>query len=142
MKKIINGSRYDTDTAKALGWWETTPDTRDLYYYSEELYRTKAGKYFLHIEGGAGSEAAVQTGSNEWSFGEHIRPISEDTARKWAEKHLDGDGYEKAFGTVDDSITQVAAYLPDSLLRALDAYKADHKMSRSDIIIEALKKFL
>lgn len=136
MKKIINGSRYDTETAKRLGYWENMPDVMDLFWCSETLYRTKAGKYFLHGDGGPGSRYA------NFPRGEQIIPLSEDAAKNWAEEHLDGNAYEAAFGAVDDDITQVAAYLPSSLLEKLDAYKAAHNMSRSDIIIAALREYL
>lgn len=136
MKKVINGSRYDTDTAKRLGYCENGPDIRDLFWCSETLYRTKAGKYFLHGDGGPGSRYASSPN------GEQIIPITEDGAKAWAEKNLDGDAYEAAFGSVDDDVTQVAAYLPRSLLVKLDDYKAAHNMSRSDIIIAALRAYL
>lgn len=136
MKKIINGSRYDTETAKRLGWWESGPDIRDLFYCSETLYRTKSGKYFLHGEGGPGT--AYGNSPN----GEQIIPIAEDAAKAWAEEHMSGDDYEVAFGAVDDDITQVAAYLNSSLLNKLDAYKAEHNMSRNEIIIAALRAYL
>lgn len=136
MKKIINGSRYDTETAKRLGWWESGPDIRDLFYCSETLYRTKSGKYFLHGEGGPG------TAYGNRPNGEQIIPIAEDAAKAWAEEHMDGDDYEAAFGAVDDDITQVAAYLNSGLLNKLDAYKAERKMSRNEIIIAALRAYL
>lgn len=136
MKKIINGSRYDTDTAKRLGYWENGPDIRDLFWCSESLYRTKAGKYFLHGSGGRGSRYASAPNGGQ------IIPITEDGAKAWAEKKLDGDAYDAAFGSVDDGTTQVASYLPSSLLAKLDNYKAAHNMSRSDIIIAALRAYL
>lgn len=136
MKKIINGSRYDTETAKRLGRWESGPDIRDLLHYSETLYRTKSGKYFLHDEGGHGT-----TYGNSQN-GEQIIPIAEDAAKAWAEEHMDGDDYEATFGAVGDDITQVAAYLNSSLLNKLDAYKVEHNMSRNEIIIAALRAYL
>lgn len=136
MKKIINGSRYDTETAKRLGRWESGTDIRDLLHYSETLYRTKSGKYFLHGEGGHGT-----TYGNSQN-GEQIIPIAEDAAKAWAEEHMDGDDYEATFGAVGDDITQVAAYLNSSLLNKLDAYKVEHNMSRNEIIIAALRAYL
>ena len=141
MKKIINGARYDTETAKSLGWWENRPDTRDLYYYSEELFRTKSGKYFLHKEGGAGSAVAEQVGSNEWGFGEQIVPISEEAAQKWAEEHLSADRYVDAFGEPDED-ARFTVVLPQSLLDRLDARKVDENLSRSEVVINALRAYL
>ena len=39
---------------------------------------------------------------NERYGGEKIIPLSENEAKKWAENHLDGDEYEKIFGSVDE----------------------------------------
>lgn len=102
MKKIINGKKYDTDTAKFLGRYSNTWDTRNFHYYSEELYRKKNGEYFLYGEGGPMSDYSRQTATNERSGGERITPMTEAEARKWAEEHLDGDEYEEIFGEVDE----------------------------------------
>lgn len=141
MKKIINGSRYDTETAKQLGWFENTPDVRDLHYYSEVLYRTKAGKYFIYAEGGAASSVAEQTGSNSWSSGECIRPVSEAAARQWAEQHMDADAYTQAFGEPEED-ARFTVVLPESLLEKLDARKVADSLSRSEVVINALRAYL
>lgn len=142
MRKVINGARYDTESAKKIGSWENMEDAGNLHYYSETMYRTKSGKYFLFGEGGPGSKAAKQTEENSWAWGEKITPISEEAAKKWASEYLNADKYEAIFGNVSDNTKQVAAYLPDNLLKKLDEYKAQHKKSRSDIIIAALQEYL
>lgn len=142
MKKVINGARYDTDTAKRLGHWDSDYNYSGLSHYSETLYRTKSGHYFLHGSGGANSRYAVQVGDSAWRGGESIAPLSDNAARAWAEQHLDFDDYDAAFGVPDDGTTQVSAYLPDSLLLKLDARKQSSGMSRSDIIIAALRAYL
>lgn len=52
MKKIINGKKYDTETArevacKAWGYYG------DLNFVFETLYKKKTGEFFLYGEGGA-----------------------------------------------------------------------------------------
>ena len=43
-----------------------------------------------------------QVGTNEWSGGEEITPMSPEEAREWAEKHLDADDYIAIFGMPDE----------------------------------------
>ena len=94
MKKIINGSRYNTETAQRLGTHETGLPG-DINHRGQELYRTKAGKYFIYLYGNGFPKP-----DGWWGWGEEITPITEDAARQWAEQHLDGDAYEAAFGEV------------------------------------------
>jgi len=59
MKKIINGKKYDTETATKLG--EDCRGYRgDIDFWSEELYRKKTGEFFLYGEGGARSQYNAQ----------------------------------------------------------------------------------
>lgn len=102
MKKIINGKRYDTATAKAVG--EAGYSHRgDFSYWAETLYRKNTGEYFLYGEGGPMSRYAVTTGQNEWSGGEKIMPLTIEKAMEWAEENLDGDDYEAIFGPVEET---------------------------------------
>lgn len=142
MKKVIKGARYDTDTAKRLGAWESDQDYTGFSHTEETLYRTKAGKWFLYGTGNAASVYACRTADGWTSPGEQIIPMSEDAARQWAEQRLPGNDVERIFGSLDAEITQVAAYLPADLLAKLDAEKARSGRSRSDIIIDILRKSL
>ena len=142
MKKVISGARYDTDTAKRLGHWESDRDYTSFTHTEESIYRTKAGRWFLYGTGNATTVYASRKTDGWAGPGEQIIPLSEDAARQWAEQHLPGDEVENIFGTLDAEITQVAAYLPTNLLKKLDAEKASSGRSRSDIIIDALRKYL
>lgn len=142
MRKVINGARYDTDTAKRLATWESDQDYTGFAHTEESLCRTKAGKWFLHGTGNAASVYASRRADGWSGPGEKVIPLSEEAARQWAEQHLSGDQVEQIFGAVGAETTQVAAYLPADLLEKLDAEKAKSGRPRSDIIIDALRKYL
>jgi hypothetical protein len=107
MKKYINGRKYDTETAQAVGSWSNNRSYGDFSRCEETLYRKKTGEFFLHGEGGPMSRYAKSAGDNSWSGGEEIRPMTFDEAREWAEEQLDGDEYEKIFGEIGDDDTDV-----------------------------------
>ena len=96
MKKVIKGKRYDTDAAKSIGSWEENLPN-DLFYTSETLYRKKTGEFFLHCCGGGKTRFARPVEGGGWTGGEEIIPLSEESAKEWAEENLDADEYESAF---------------------------------------------
>jgi len=101
MKKIINGRKYDTETAERIGAYQNRNDRRDFNYVGETLYKKRTtGEYFLYGEGGPRTGYARQSGQNSWSGGCEIFPYTEDQARAWAVRHLNVDRYEEVFGEV------------------------------------------
>ena len=136
MKKIINGKRYDTDTAKKLAsdWYS---NRTDFHYWEETLYRKNTGEYFLHGEGGPASKYAQNIEQNSWSGGEKIIPLSVENARKWAEDHLDGDEYEKIFGVVEEASPEkktVAFSLTEAVIEKIKTAAATEGISMSEFI--------
>lgn len=103
MNKIINGKRYNTESAKLLGSFDNGEYPSDLSYVRESLYRTKSGQYFIHGEGGASTQYAQQREISGWRPGEKIIPLAEDCARNWAEEHLSGEVYERIFGETQEA---------------------------------------
>ena len=101
MKKIINGKRYDTESAQLLAEWDNGYGTNDFKYCAENLYRKKTGEYFLYGEGGALTIYAEDRGNMKCD-GESIMPVSAEGARDWVEAHCDGDKYEEIFGEVEE----------------------------------------
>ena len=65
MKKIINGKKYDTDTAQELASWDNGGGWRDFHHCEETLYRKKTGEFFLFGEGGPMTKYAVSTGQTQ-----------------------------------------------------------------------------
>lgn len=100
MKKIINGKKYDTETATLIcGFYRGYPT--DFAHVYEDLYRKKTGEFFIYGEGGARSKYAQRTG-NLWCSGKAITPLSEKEAKSFIEKHGTAEDYEKCFGEVEE----------------------------------------
>lgn len=101
MKKIIDGRKYDTNTATELAEWKAGWP-REMTRIRETLYRKRTGEYFLLGEGGPDSRYAVQTDLTTFSEGWRIMPYTYDQARAWAEDRLDAGEYESIFGEVTE----------------------------------------
>ena len=97
MKKVINGKRYDTETATKVAD-DSYSNYGDFGYWSEEIYRTKRGNWFLVGEGGAMSPYARAVGQNETRGGSVIIPFTKKEALAWLEAHTeDSEAYEEYF---------------------------------------------
>lgn len=86
MKKIINGKKYDTDTAQQVccGFFG------NFNCKSVTLYRKDNGEYFEHHE-------LDEFGHREW-----IEPVTETEAKRFAEEQMDAEEYEEFFGEVEE----------------------------------------
>ena len=86
MKKIIDGKRYDTETATSLGYREFGT-FNDHHYVFEELFKTKKGSFFLHYAGGGRSKYAIDVGPNLVGGSSGTRPLSSTEALEWCENN-------------------------------------------------------
>lgn len=137
MKRIIGKRVYNTDTAQKLGHWQSGDGGRSDTY-SEVLYRTKAGVYFIHGAGGSTSKYAQPAGNNVWQSGEHIEPMSPEAARAWAKERLSSSEYEGVFGAPDDDGRRETLNLsvPASVKNKLILLREKTGKSISQIILE------
>jgi hypothetical protein len=144
MKKIINGSKYDTVTAKKLGEWTNGERYGDFNYCEETLYRTKAGRYFIHGCGGAMTKYAVSSGNNSWSGGSKILPMSREAAMEWAEEKLEADEYEAIFGEVEEGEEkeQLNITVSTAVKSKLWERAEQKKTSVSALVLEALEVYV
>lgn len=142
MKKIINGKRYDTETAEFIGRWENMYNSAELQYECEKLYRKKTGEFFIYGAGGPASSYAVQTGSSSWSGSEKITPIIISEAKKWAEENLDADDYEKYFEIEEEGNIAFSLLLPENLYNKLKNESEKTSESMKDIVVGALESKL
>jgi hypothetical protein len=99
MKKIINGKKYDTETANKIAEYWNGYSKNDFRYTKEILYHKKNGEFFLYAEGGGMSNYAV-TDNGSSSFGIKIITLTINEAKEWAEQHMESDEYEDVFGEV------------------------------------------
>ena len=100
MKKIINGRKYDTETATKIDAWSNNCTRFSSCY--EALYRKKTGEFFLYGEGGPMSKYAESCGDNCTTGGEAIIPLTEQKAKEWMENHSTVEDYEQVFGEVEE----------------------------------------
>ncbi|MGI6784389.1 MAG: hypothetical protein ACOX5A_09225 [Aminivibrio sp.] len=96
MRKVIDGKRYDTETATLIGSHERGYPG-DLHHVFEGLYQTRKGNFFLHGEGGAGSPYGESQGNESWGSS-RIIPMSREEAFNWAQVHLVPGEFEGVFG--------------------------------------------
>jgi hypothetical protein len=100
MKHIIDGKRYDTETADWVAELRSvTCSVTDFGYWKADLHRTPRGRWFLAGKGGGMTMFAEYVGGG-YRGGEGIIPISEREARERLEqgrhRQLHGDDYEDA----------------------------------------------
>ena len=101
MKKIINGKKYDTETAPVVAAYEYSYKS-EYDWYREELHKKRTDEFFLYGKGGAGSIYAECISNHEYGPGEEIRPLTPEEAQNWAMERIDVDEYEKIFGEVEE----------------------------------------
>lgn len=81
MRAVIDGKRYDTETAVLVAEWHNGRNISDFNHCDESLYRTKRGSWFIAGSGGANSAYAVELDGNFW--GEAQRFGRSPRRRQW-----------------------------------------------------------
>lgn len=139
MKKIISGKRYDTETAKEVGYYSINPG--QLNELTETLYRKNTGEFFLHGEGGPQTRYATADGLSGWSSGERILPLTITEAKEWAEAHMTAEEYEAVFEINEESVDKkvVTFSLPQWAIDKIAARAAEWQVSKSEVIERLLK---
>lgn len=139
MKKIINGKRYDTDTAKKIITYSNNLSVTDFRYYEETLYKKITGEYFLHGEGGGLTKYYSIIGDMH-AYGEKIFPLTLEEAKLWAEKVMDADEYEEEF-LLDDESEKVTFLLPAYLMERVKEDACEKDCTWTDIFIDMAKQY-
>ena len=100
MKKIINGIRYNTDTAIEIGSDYNNVYTNDFSYWEATLYKTpRSGRFFLAGKGGPMTRFRLRCDDGTSTFGSKIIPMSKAEAMEWAKEYLDYDTIKNHFET-------------------------------------------
>lgn len=101
MKRVIDGRRYDTDTAEFL--CDLTPashNINDFKYENTSLYRTQRGAYFLSGSGHGLTRWARKMPDGGYGYGEGIIPLDDREALRVLENEAEDELIEKYFGDV------------------------------------------
>lgn len=103
MKAVINGKRYDTNTAQMIASWHSGYYGNDFRAEEESLYRTIRGNWFLAGAGGPMTKYAESCG-NMTGSGSGIIPLSAKEALQWLEDNEELDAIETYFSlSVEDA---------------------------------------
>lgn len=102
MRKIINGVRYDTDSAELIGDADNigcgATSQNDFSWWEAGLYITpRSGRYFLAGTGGPMSRFGHAIDNNSTSGGSKLIPMEKSEALEWAEQYLDTETVEEYF---------------------------------------------
>ncbi|MGI6251842.1 MAG: hypothetical protein ACOYJV_00175 [Aminivibrio sp.] len=97
MKRVIKGKIYNTETAALIGEGGGNVYRGDFRYYSEGLYLTPRGNFFLAGEGGPLSHYGRPAYGGGTCGGEGIIPLSREEALNWAQEHLAPEDIEEYF---------------------------------------------
>lgn len=101
MKRIVDGKMYDTDKAEEI-CSASYGNPGDFKYWSEALFRTKRGAFFISGEGGAMTKWGKKISQNTWSGGEGIKALTPDEVILWCEDHgIDGEVITPFFAVED-----------------------------------------
>ena len=102
MIRIVNGKRYNTETAEHLCNISCGGYSRsDFAYDDTDLYVTKNGNFFIAGEGGPRSRWARSVGNSGHSGGSGLRPLDKDDARALLEQYGSSEQVEAHFPVVD-----------------------------------------
>jgi hypothetical protein len=97
MIKIIDGKRYNTDTATEIADYGNGLGTSDFRNIWEVLYLTPKGAWFMKYSGGAMTRYSESCGNNSWCGSKGIRALSADEAFEWLQEHDETEALEKYF---------------------------------------------
>jgi len=143
MKAIIEGKRYNTETAKPLFDCRANVGRSDFSWWAGTVYRTPRGAYFLAGEGHAASRFAESLGNSSYGSGAGIQPLTVREALGLAEQHADTDTIERYFGEqIEDARgpgrpaigPDVHLNMPQELIDRIDEEAAARGLSRAEMI--------
>ncbi len=100
MQWIRNGKKYDTATAELI--WQDYKSIQVPYDEANKaiirkFHKKKSGECFMVVE------TKRSSFGSEWEEKDpEIITFTEEEAKKWAEENLPVEGYERAFGKVEE----------------------------------------
>lgn len=122
-KKVIDGRRYDTDTAREVGK-STCID--EAHRWIDTLYRKNTGEYFLHR----------WIGNGEQVFEEWLIPMKTNEAKDWAKENLTADECNRILESSEDNQTKrtVTFSLTEATIEKISQTAVRNGCSKSEVI--------
>ena len=97
MRAVIEGRRYNTETATEVASIESGHNPSELDYFTEALYHTARGNWFLAGWGNTRSPYSTGAASTR-ACGERVTVLGPAEAQEWLEEHGKVDALEAYFG--------------------------------------------
>lgn len=99
MNKIINGKKYDTETAKLIGG-RCVKAGNGSVEDAEFLFQKETGEFFLIMY--FGNDFLEYDGCGSWLPSLEFLPYTSKEAKQWVVNNCSADCYEKLFGMVEE----------------------------------------
>jgi len=98
MIRVWDKKVYDTTKAEEIAFYDAPIPVNDYNWYTETLYRTKKGNWFLAGRGGPMSQWNESDGFGEMTGSYGIRPLERGDALNWLQSHEMPDHIIQYFG--------------------------------------------
>lgn len=129
MKKVIDGKKFDTESAKKCGECKT-------FLGTESLYQRKTGDFFLH---------KCYKENGVYPAYEEIEPISYKEAQEWTYESLGVDAYYELFVKPfeeNGKKSLFALYISESVIAELKKIAGETGIQTSDFVESIIRKEL
>lgn len=139
MNKIINGKRYNTETAKELTQFIYISESEDRLY-EDKLYIKKTGEFFIFSK----SEKLINSeklSKNKLDQKCEIIPLTLDEAKSWVNDNADFL-YDELFVKNDYENILISVLLPKNIYNILKSESYIRQETQKDIIINSLRQYL
>lgn len=148
LKKIVDGKKYDTETADEIAAFDCNSDFGSETYrnFGETLYQTPSGAFFLVGEGLSQYTpwCAPIPGTNEYGRGHALVPLSSEETKTWLEIRGLVDEYEEIFGQIEEAPVadgrDVVVHLNAQLLFQIHQRLSETSQSLADFLEYAISK--
>ena len=89
MIKVIDGKRYNSETAECVFQYTNGQYSNDFRYRSKCLFLTPKKAWFILHYGGPMSDMATSAGGGSIGWGQDIEPVSDSDAFGFLQAHSD-----------------------------------------------------
>ena len=141
MFKVINGRRYNTDSATEMARVEEY-DRTDRRWYCDTLYRKMNGEFFLFGMGDSESKYSKTISDGIKVGGFNFIPMTFYEARDWSKDNLGSEKFKEIFGLFESdkgldkrTVTyRLSLNTLDKIARLAD----ESRLTKSEIIEKAI----